>query len=526
MRGEVKRGVVRIVSNYARLGATFIFGILLVPLMIEHLGTEGFGLWGLLGATVGIADMFREIVRTSMNRELGAAYNDPDPAVFPTVYNAATAIALGAAALAALVFVGIWLALPLLKIPDHLMGAARVVVLSQGAYSVLFVAMAPQFNMYIASERMALNNLWQALDRATHLASAVILFLLIGIDDPARGLSSYAVLSASMAIGLLVAAVITMAVLEPRTVPRPGLITRAGIGSILHTVGWNGVAVTATNLHIRMDQLLMNIFFGVWANGIFTVGVRLTGYVRMLAQGMTDGLDAVSARLATTTEQSTLMTLTRHSTRLHAFVAFPACAAVLVLAEPMIDLWVGKRLSDPQADLPFAVAVARILVIGSTARAVGDGWIRVLYGAGHVRRYAPFILLTGLLNPVVAIVLVLALPGAHPGAMFDEVSGPALAYASTTALTYFVLIPMVAGRCVGQPARRFLRPLLRPAIATLGASPALLAVGATPWAWSLTKLATTLAAFGAVYGVLALVIVLRPEERRQLLRLAGRGRAA
>lgn len=521
MKGEVKRSAVRILSNYARLGTTFVFGIILVPIMIEHLGLEGFGLWGLIGASVGIADMFREIVRTSMNRELGAAYNDPDPAVFPVIYNAAVAIALGAAALAAMVFVVIWLVLPLLDIPDHLMGAARIVVLSQGVYSILFVALAPAFNMYIATERMVLNNTWQALDRATHLASALILFYLVGIDDPARALSSYAILSAAMAVGILMVAVGVMAVLEPRTVPRPSLISRRGIGSILHTVGWNSVAVTATNLHIRVDQLIMNSF-GLWANGVFTVGVRLTGYVRMLAQGMSDGLDAVSARISTTSEDNSLLTLTRHSTRLHAFVAFPACLTVLVLAEPMIDLWVGKRLANPETDLPFAVVVARILVIGSTARAIGDGWIRILYGAGYVRRYAPVILATGILNPVIALVLIATLPVGHPDRVLDEISGPALAYASTTLLTYFVLIPLVASRCVNQPAARFVRPLARPAIATILASPALIALSLTPWAWSLTKLAATLAAFGAAYAVASWIVVLRPDERRQFVRLLAR----
>lgn len=522
MRGELKRNAVRILSNYARLGATFIFGILLVPILIGHLGLDGFGLWGLIGATVGFADMFREIVRSSMNRELAAAYHDPDPEVFPRVYNAAVAIALGAAALASLVYVGIWFLLPYLQIPDELMGAARVVVISQGVYSVLFVALAPQFNMYIATERMVLNNTWQALDRGTHLLSAVILFLIVGIEDPARGLSLYAALTAAMGVCLILAAVTVMGVLERRTIPRPSLVSRRGIRSILHTVGWNGVVVTSTNLHIRLDQLLLNLFFGVWANGVFTVGVRLTGYVRMLAQGMTDGLDAVSARISTTSQDNTLLALIRHSTRLHALVAFPACVLVLYLAEPMITLWVGKRLKNPEEDVPFAVAATTILVVGSTARAVGDGWIRILYGAGFVRRYATWILLAGVLNPIVAVALIWLLPSDAVRPVFDKVSGPAMAYAATTLLAYFGFVPFVAARCIGQSPSRFFRPLLRPVIATALATPVLVAAANLPWEWSLAKLAVVCAAFGGAYGLLALFIAINADERARLLGLLKR----
>ncbi len=528
MKGEVRRGAVRIVANYARLLSTFVLGIILVPILIRFLGVDAFGLWGLIGATIGLADLFRETVRSSMIRELGTAYHDPDPARFPVIYNSAVALSILLALLAACVFTGVWFLLPYLNIPAHLSTAARWVVVSQGAYSIMCVLTAPQFNMFVVTERMVWANAWQAADRATHLAAALVIFYPFAVRDPGLGLTLFATVSAGMAIVLHVVAIVIMAGFEPRIVPRPGQASREGARSILSTAGWNAVVVVATNLHIRIDQLLMNLFFGSFANGIFTVAIRLTSYVRMLTGGMTDGLDAVSTRISTREEGGGVNALNRHSTRLHAFVGLPAGLLVVLLADPIIRLWVGKRLPDPAADIPLAVNLVRILAIGITARAIADGWMRILYGAGHVRRYAPLLLGAGLLNPLVVIALVYLLPPRDAGWFVSDFDSPALSYAIVISVAYMGALPIIAARCLKTRWVNMLRPLLRPALATALASPVYLLALGFIGQWTLAHLFGVMGAYGAVYALLSWWIVLARDERARVVQLvrrrAGKGR--
>ena len=84
-------------------------------------------------------------------------------------------------------------------------------------------------------------------------------------------------------------------------------------------------------------------------------------------------------------------------------------AFVLVLAEPILAVWLGDRLETPE-QAAMAAALSRLVVIGATARAISDGWVRILYGAGHVRRYAPLVLAAGIANPFIAIALIYLLP--------------------------------------------------------------------------------------------------------------------
>ena len=78
MSNEARRGLVRILSNYTRLLITLALGLLVVPLTLNWLGDEAFGLITLLGANIGLAGIFRQIIQMSLIRELGQAYHADD----------------------------------------------------------------------------------------------------------------------------------------------------------------------------------------------------------------------------------------------------------------------------------------------------------------------------------------------------------------------------------------------------------------------------------------------------------------
>lgn len=516
MPSELGRGVRRITSNYIRLFLSVSMGIALVPILIDGVGVEGFGLWGLIGATVGFGDLFRELVRAAMNRELGAAYHADDPAKFPIAYNSAIVVSFLVSIPALMVYGLLYLLIPLLNIDPAWVDTARLVVLNQAIYSFAIIVTAPQLNMFLVSERYALYNLWLLLDRASYFVSAVILFHFFPPETPQQGLVTFSLSVALFLVGAFAVAVMWLLIIEPRCRPRPSLVTRTEIRNILGTTGWNAVVGLALNLHIRFDQLIMNLAFGQRANAVFSVSVRLTGYVRMLAVGMTDGLDVVGARMSEDADGSALARVLRVSTKLHALVVLPSVVAVWIMAEPLLRLWVGKHL-EPK-DLEQTIGITRLLVIGFAARGISDCWIKTLYGAGHIRRYAPLILAGGLTNPILATLLVLLLP-----APFNFYA-PATTYAAIFVTVHLLTVPFIAAKCVEVSPADLLRPLVKPAMITAVCAAALPLGARYIGTSSLLHLAGTLALFGVLFGLGTLVFALSPRERRILLSLLPGGR--
>jgi len=510
MPSELKRGAIRILSNYVRLFALLLIGILFVPTFIYGIGIEAFGIFGLLGASVSIAEMCKAIVRESMIRELGSAYHSEDPVAFAHVYNSAIVLSAAAAMLSAALYGAVFLLFPVLDIPDNLRVAAMWMLLAKGLLSIVVIVTSPQFNMYRITERMVLYNLWTTLNRATDLLVAIVLFLLLNIHDPATGLMLFGFLSAGSSGAIVIFAVVMMFRLEPRLMPDFSVVNRSSIRELLRTSGWNSVVVTATHLHITLDQFIMNFAFGAIGNSIFTLGVRLTGYVWQLAGATTDGVDAVAARISSTDRgRRGIADMLFHTTRLQAVITVPACLIVIVMADPLMVLWVGRATDNPEV-ISKAVLVAQILTVGMLAKGISHVWMRVLYGAGYVRVYAPLVLCAGVLNPVVAVLFILLLPASV------NYIGPSLAFTIMFLAFHFMLLPMIIARCMEISVREVLQPLVRPSIATLICSPSLMIPYWLGASRSPLVLLAALAVFGAIWLPLVWWYILHPEDRKRL----------
>ena len=70
MATEARRGLARILANYIRLGGWLVLGVVLLPFLIRWVGVDGYGLISLLGATLGFAGIFQQLMNQSLIREL------------------------------------------------------------------------------------------------------------------------------------------------------------------------------------------------------------------------------------------------------------------------------------------------------------------------------------------------------------------------------------------------------------------------------------------------------------------------
>jgi O-antigen/teichoic acid export membrane protein len=532
---EAGRGLIRIASNYGRLFATLCLGMAAVRLELIALGHDAVGLIMLLGSAIGIGAMLQEIVRASMIRELGEAYHSGDDDRFRATYNSALVIC-AAAAVATLGIFGVLVALlPFFDIPANLLDAARWFTFSMGVQSFFVILLAPTFNMYVVSERMVAFNAWTVAEKAGQpLAAALLVFLFgyaVATDAEPRaeeGLILLGWLGTAIFVAALLGACVRLAFADPRLVPRVSLIQRRAVRSILHIGTWNVATVTANNLHIRVDSILMNLAFGVAGNLIFGLGVQLTSYARMITTGVTTGLDAVAARFSLCKGEDAMRRLTEQSTLLHGLVTFPAAVVIVMLAEPILRVWVqGPRLPDLTDSMPQLVTLVRVLMVGIALRAISDGWARILYGAGHIRRYAPLVLLGGLCNPALVGVLLALLPGEGLTEGIRYLA-PALGFSIIITIVHMIALPWIGAPLLGVARSAMFTPLIRPLAASLAAAPVLWFALRSIDRWNLTWLLAALAAYGGVYGLLTLFLVLNAEYRARLWeliqrRIAGEG---
>ena len=520
-------GLIRIASNYTRLLTTLALGLIVVPLLIGWLGDDAFGIISLLGSSVGVAALFRDLTHRSMIRELGAAYHSGDEKLFLATYNSSFLISGVVAVATVLSFGVLFLLFPYFNIPDPLRAPAMGFLLWQGSHAVLIVLLSPAFNMYLVKQRFASYNAWYICLRAGNLAAAVLLSYFLHVPGDPSPLALYGFVWATLDNLILVAAVAIIMLKDRRLVVRPRCIDRAALRSIRGTFGWNtGVQVAMAAIE-KAPPFILNFMIGsVIANAIWGIAYRLTSYVRMATIGVQFGADSVSAKLSSGADAEVAARRVREfmstQTRLNAFVALPVGLAMIALAGPLLQAWVGHKVQDPAAIMGPATLMVRILAVAIITRAVSEGWVTVLYGAGYVSRYAWVIFAGGVLAPVLGIVLTFVLPDNL------RVQGPALGFMIVVSSVYMFALPVVGARCIGESALRMLAPVLRPLVVAAVATPALwLGVWfpATLGTGFLGQVVIPGGLFGVVYAPLAFAVVLTPQERKRLLRL-GRGSRA
>jgi len=514
MASEVKRSLLRVATNYARLLLTFIIGIVFVRLVLQSMGTDAFGLIGVLGSATGITSLVKAVVQRSMIRELGRAYHGNNTDEFLGAYNSAMVLTWMAMGVSSLLFVVMYVLLPWFTIPDELMWAARWFVIASACQTAAVIFFAAPMNMYLVKERMGVYNLWRVVERLCFLAGAAVVAYGFTDLETGRGIVIYGWVTAGLMALTQLSAVTLIILSDRRLIPRLHRANKADMRAVFAVGGWNTGVVTALNLHNHADNIIMNQAFGLFGNAVFTLSLRLTGYVRMLATGMTTGLDAVSARVSSTDEAGDrLPRLIYHTTRMHGLATLPAILCMGLLAEPALRLWIGTAVENPEAVIPAAVLVTWVLAVGITVHSIADGWITVLYGAGHISRYGPLIMIGGIANPVFAVALLLLLP--HEP-MELRLVAPALGYSIIMVVLHFILIPVVMAKTVGIRLRDAYLPLGPPLVSALIASsvPALALYLIEDW--KLWKLAGVIGAYGLLFLGISYFVVLEKEERRRI----------
>ncbi|MBT5584569.1 MAG: hypothetical protein HOI89_01145 [Phycisphaerae bacterium] len=525
MATEAKRGLIRVGSNYARLLTTLTFGIATVPLLTRWLGADVLGLYLFLLSQAGVASIFQEVIRTSLVRELAAAWHGKRN--FGEICDAAVWVCLGVIVLAICTFGILILILPYLPIAESLQNAARLMLMFECGYTIVNVLWSPANTMYVVREKFILQNMIVGLWRADNIIAVLVCSSIWPNATPGEGLIVFAAMAAGFRVSVISLSGLGMALQERRLFGRPWRAKKSAIKAIMGTFGWNIGPIVAANLHDRAGAFIMNIWFGLFGSAVFGMSTRLVSYIRMVTIGMTIGVDAVSARLVAMDDGGASLRRLLHTvSRMHALMAWPAAVAAFVLADDLLRLWIGSSLEDPERYLEVMAMLVRIAALGLAARAISDGWVLLLFGAGYINRYAKILLSGGLLDPLLAIGLILLLPNlGDEGVVWNNIAGPAWAITATFVIFHGLWLPIRGAKILDVPVSAFLRPTLRPLVLALVLSPALIwpqwvpLMRAPGEAWGLIDLATGMASYGALYGTAAWFLLLSSVERTRFLRV-------
>jgi putative peptidoglycan lipid II flippase len=467
-----------------------------VTLLARRLSVAELGAYGLVASLAGYLLVLRNSVASAAVRALAGA---TDAAERARTYSAAVFL-YGTVGLATgLAIAAVALAIAGLILGGDLASDARTGGVLLGVVTAVGILASVNLDA-LRAERLFVR-------AATIEIAAVAIYIVVMVVLILAGAGLGVVIGVSGALPLLSGSLSTVA-LRLRRLPyrwRSDGVSRMRLMTILPTAGWLLVVEMANLVMYASQRLVLGAYTSARTVGLFEGPVRAHNLLYALSGALAVPVVPTSARYVASGDQRRLAELAVRGTRYTLGLAVPLVVTLMVLAEPILEVWLGDRYGGGGTALTIIVSYWLLY----SALVVTPGF---LVGAGRARTVGLVFVAAAAANVALSLVLTPEI----------GLEGPAVATAVPLALA-FPLLLRTGLRVAGVPLSELSRRAFLPAYATGAAvAGALLLLRAATELESLPAVAV--AAVGAVLGgwILFYAVWLDSGERRLLRTLFRR----
>lgn len=394
-RAGTRRLVSGVVWNMLGRGLPLMVALALTPPLVAALGIERWGLFTLALGLVGVFGVFDLGLGAALTRTLAERIGRGERAGEGALVASALALLL---ALSTLLALTLWFAVPALverglNVPPALRAEAVAGLRVLAAAAPLVVVNAALWGVLAAHQRFRAANL-AAMPVAVLYYLGPLLVLLVW--DSLAGVM-LALVGARLLNTLAYSALIRPIV--------PGIslgaVSLRAVGPLLRLGGWMSLSGVLTQVSLYADRFLVGALLSLAAVAFYATPLDLVMRLWILPVAVAQALlpALASSFRAMPAETAALL---RRGVLLIAGLVLPGCVALIVLAHPLLRLWLGPAFADGGA------AVLRILAVGILFSCAGFAPGALLDAIGRPDVTARFALALAVVSLPAAVLLLLA----------------------------------------------------------------------------------------------------------------------
>ena len=488
-------------SNYVTVGVQGLATVIMTPVLVDGLGTTGYGVWALALSLVLYLELLefgfaKTVIRAVAYAE---ALGDRDAVRRSITTSVVVLAAPGAVALVA----GLALAAvfpSLFDLGPDLAGPARVVCAMVAVALAVSIPSDTFGATLMAFQRFDVLNVTLV---GVTVAEAIGWFLVLHFGG---GLVAVGVVTVVIGLGGQLARFLAARRLVGNLSLTRRWFDRTLVRPLAGISVWFFLRDLAELLVHRVDVVVVGLVVGVPEAGVYAVAQKLSLLADRAIWPATVTFFPESALLAAVDDRERLRATVLTGTRIALGLAGPICLTLALLADPAIDAWVGDSFSAAAPVVVYLAAATAVKALTATG-------LLALQGMGDARFPALALTAEAALNLVLSIVLglTMGLEGVALGTLLSAV-----------AVELVVTLPVMC-RKVGIPLRSFV------ATAALAHVPAVAGAGALgvllrPHLHGIVAVLLAGAAVAGTYVAVFAFTGLDAGERHRLRRLLGRRR--
>jgi O-antigen/teichoic acid export membrane protein len=489
------RALTRNISwNYVQAGTNLIVAFLLTPIVLEHLGEVGFGVWVLLKALLfylafldlGFYNALVKYVAEDAERNDWRALNG----LLRTVTSVLALAGLGALALSLVIA---WLVVPhAFNIPSGHLWELRVATVLLGVD--LLIAFPTSVLAAVLEGRQRFDILSGVTVVATVLlAAATVVGLRLGYGILALvGIEILGTLLTTLSYALLLRR------LYPEIRPGFGPLAGEHLRRIRGYSTWTSLNEILAEGSTEVEKLLIPVLLSVSLLTPYALICTVAAAIFLAVEPITDTFFPLSSAYDAKDDRVRLRALLIRGTKLVMAISLPIAVLAAAYGEPFILAWIGpERGAVPGGVMPLVVAsftVTAFIMTGTT----------ILLALARVRE----VFWMGIAELALAVALVLL---TVPRYRLVGLAGSLLA--ANLLVTFLWIVPAVS-RLLEQPVSDFLfQSLLRPLAAAVPMAVFIAWMECRLPGLALWEIASKAGFAGCIYLAAFYLVSLTPEER-------------
>ncbi|MFL6213178.1 MAG: oligosaccharide flippase family protein [Blastocatellia bacterium] len=494
--------------DYCGLGLEMVVGVVMLPFNIAHLGQSAYGLWVLaasITAYFSMLDLGYGVAQVKFAAQYRARRDHRGlNEIVSTLFFFFTLVGLAAMGVGALLAFNLE---RLFNVTPDQADVGRKVLLIITAYVAVGFPFSVFGGIVNGFQRHFMNG-----------SIAIATTIIVAVANLAVLLAGYGLVelvATTTSIRLL--AYIGYRLNAYRAFPalkiRPRFIKLARLREVTGFSAFILLIDIANKINYSTDTIVIGAFMGTIAIAVWAVAQRLITTVQNMTSQLSGSLFPIIVDFATHDDGERLRRVFVQGTRITLAMVLPMSAGLVLLAEPLVQAWVGPNFQG-------SVPIIYVLAAAITVRVATSPASMLLKGAERHRLVAFVNLVMALTNLILSIVLVrwFGLIGVALGTLIPVVLGAGA-----------VIFP-AACRRVEMPVINALGEAVWPALWPVALMVLMLAATRNLFGANLIYIALQCIAAGLVYALVFLLFAIRHDERQwyadKIRQLFGRKHSA
>ena len=361
---------------YIRTGVTMLVSLYTSRIVLNALGVEDFGIWGVLGGVISIFGFINQSLSSSIFRYITHAIGTGNNTILNKTYNASIIIHIG---LAILIFflcetIGYWFLEEKLVIPEtkrDMVNLVFQIVIVTSSISILSV---PFNSVIIAYERMNIYAYLTIADTFFKLIVAAVVFLV-----SENKLVWYALMMLMTTIIMLIFYFIYVRV-NFKNLKFQKVHDMQLFKSLLGFSGWSIFGNLAYVGYTQGLNMLINIFFGPVVNAARSISLQVEQTVRTFIGNFQTAINPQIIKDYAKTDYARMHLLMFRSSKFSVYLLLLFAIPIAMETDTILYLWL-KQVPE------HTVAFVRIMFCVIALETMSNSLMTGVVATGRIRNY-------------------------------------------------------------------------------------------------------------------------------------------